>query len=256
MRSIAAYPPGVFCWPELATTDAEAAARFYSTLFEWSPGGSSGENDYTIFEIDAESVGAVYTARPGHNEASPRWNCYVSVESADESAALAASLGGEIVVEPADEGFAGRLAGVRDPTGAVIYFWEARERIGAERLNSPGALCWTELISNDVDAAEAFYTKLFGWSSHRHRFSEYVEFLRGDDLAAGLLRTPPGRGGVGSHWLPYFAVGDVDDAVAVARRHFAKILGRPMDIPMVGRSAVLRDPQGATFGLFGVNEAA
>jgi predicted enzyme related to lactoylglutathione lyase len=29
-----------------------------------------------------------------------------------------------------------------------------------------------------------------------------------------------------------------------------------MDIPLIGRSAVLRDPQGATFGIFGTDEAA
>jgi hypothetical protein len=256
MRSITAHPPGVFCWPELATTDAEAAARFYSSVFDWSVVPSSGDADYTFFEVDAEKVSAAYTVSRQEDHQSPCWNSYVSVANVDDSATEAADLGGEILVPPADAGSAGRLAAIKDPTGAVIYLWEANEQIGAERLNAPGCLCWTELISHDVDAAEAFYTRLFDWSSHRHRFSEYVEFLRGEDLAAGLLRTPPGRGGVGSHWLPYFAVNDVDDAVAIARRHFAKILGRPMDIPMVGRSAVLRDPQGATFGIFGVNEAA
>lgn len=257
MAVVTAHPPGVFCWPELATTDTAAAARFYAAVFDWSPMTTGkGRDEYTFFQIEGENVGAATAVPEQQADSAPRWNSYVSVESVDEIAEQAVTLGGQVIVAPADVGTAGRLAGIQDPTGAVVYAWQANEEIGAHRLNEPGCLCWTELISNDVDAAEAFYTKLFGWSSHRHRFSEYVEFLRGEDLAAGLLRTPPGRGGVGSHWLPYFAVTDVDDAVQVARRHFAKILGRPMDIPMVGRSAVLRDPQGATFGVFGVNEAA
>jgi hypothetical protein len=252
-----AHPPGVFCWPELATTDADAAARFYAALFDWSVRTlEGGDHDYSIFQIDGENVGAAYTVPEPDSRETPRWNSYVSVENADAIAGRAAELGGRIIVEPSDVGSAGRLASMVDPTGATVHVWQANQEAGAHRLNAPGSLCWTELISNDVDAAEAFYTSLFGWRAHRHRFSEYVEFFRGDNLAAGLLRTPPGRGGVGSHWLPYFAVSDVDDAMQVARRHFAKVLGRPMDIPMVGRSAVLRDPQGATFGIFGVNEAA
>jgi hypothetical protein len=257
MSAVTAHPPGVFCWPELATTDAAAAARFYAVLFDWSVATrGKGRAQYTLFQIDGQNVGAARTVPRQVADSPPRWNSYVSVENVDDTAAEAVSLGGQVIIAPGHTGTVGRFAGIQDPTGAVVHVWQANEMIGARRLNEPGCLCWTELISSNVDTAEAFYTKLFGWTSHRHRFSEYVEFLRGDDLAAGLLRTPPGRGGVGSHWLPYFAVSDVDDAVQVARRHFATILGRPMDIPMVGRSAVLRDPQGATFGLFGVNEAA
>ena len=30
-----AYKPGTFCWIELATTDSEAAKKFYTQLFGW-----------------------------------------------------------------------------------------------------------------------------------------------------------------------------------------------------------------------------
>jgi predicted enzyme related to lactoylglutathione lyase len=39
------HPPGTFSWAELATSDADAAKSFYSTLFGWDyddspiPGG-------------------------------------------------------------------------------------------------------------------------------------------------------------------------------------------------------------------------
>lgn len=257
MAVIAAHPPGAFCWPELATTDAQAAARFYSAVFDWSiQTPDSGDHQYLIFHIEGQNVGATYTLPEADVNRSPRWHAYVAVERVDDVARRARELGGKIVTAPADVGNAGRYAGLLDPTGAIVHVWEAKDQIGAHRINDPGYLSWTELIANDINAAETFYTKLFGWSAKRHRFGEYVEFLREGELAAGMLPTPPGRGAEGSHWLPYFAVSNVDDAVQVARRHFGKLLGRPMDIPMVGRSAVLRDPQGATFGIFGVNEAA
>ena len=48
MARIESYPPGSFCWAELATTDLEAAKKLYCELFGWSavdypiPGGGFG----------------------------------------------------------------------------------------------------------------------------------------------------------------------------------------------------------------------
>lgn len=260
MSSVTVHQPGVFCWPELSTTDAAAAARFYAAVFEWESKTLEVRNQrYTIFQAGERDVcGSCAMARTDREP--PRWNSSVSVENADETAAKAEELGGTILRPAFDLLQLSRVAVLQDPQGAIFYAWQprtawqARAPISAHRANEPGALCWTELITSDPAQAEAFYTKLFDWSAHR--FGDYVEFLRGKEPVAGMLRTPPGRGAEGSHWLPYFTVADVDDAVQVARRHFGTILGRPMDIPLIGRSAVLRDPQGATFGIFGTDEAA
>jgi uncharacterized protein len=255
-RSITVHPPGVFCWPELITADADAAARFYRAVFDWTPADiDDGQAEYTVFQVAGEDACGSHPPRTS-DAAVPRWNCSVSVTSADETVERALELDGTLLVAPFDLHDVSRMAVLRDNQGATFSIWEPRAHGGTVRLNEPGFLCWTELIALDLGAAEGFYTKLFGWGSRRHRFGEYVEFLRGRDIVAGMLRTPPGRGSSGSHWLPYFAVVDVDDALQVARRHFGTIVGRPMDIPMIGRSAVLRDPQGAMFGVFGVNEAA
>jgi predicted enzyme related to lactoylglutathione lyase len=253
---VTAHPPGVFCWPELVTSDPEASARFYGAVFDWTKTAIDlGEGEYTVFQVEGED--ACGSHRPRTDEAAiPRWNCSVSVANADETVSRAQDLEGTLLVEAFDLSDVSRMAVLRDNQGASFSLWQARRHGGTARLNQPGFLCWTELIAVNLGAAEGFYTKLFGWDSRRHRFGEYVEFLRGDEIVAGMLRTPPGRGSDGSHWLPYFAVVDVDDTIQVARRNFGTILGRPMDIPMIGRSAVLRDPLGAMFGVFGVNEAA
>jgi predicted enzyme related to lactoylglutathione lyase len=36
MREIIRHEPGTFCWPELATIDAEAAKKLYGALFGWT----------------------------------------------------------------------------------------------------------------------------------------------------------------------------------------------------------------------------
>jgi hypothetical protein len=55
----------------------------------------------------------------------------------------------------------------------------AKRHIGARILNEPGALCWSELTTRDPKAAEAFYTKLFGWAAKHGAAStvhDYTEF--------------------------------------------------------------------------------
>jgi predicted enzyme related to lactoylglutathione lyase len=55
---------------------------------------------------------------------------------------------------------------------------------------------------------------------------------------------------VPANWLPYFWVDDVDASAQKANDGGAATLVPAMDIPNVGRFAVLRDPQGAVFAMF------
>jgi predicted enzyme related to lactoylglutathione lyase len=50
-------------------------------------------------------------------------------------------------------------------------------------------------------------------------------------------------------WQPYVAVDDPDATVVKAKELGGTALLEPMDVPKVGRLAVLRDPPGATFGI-------
>jgi hypothetical protein len=72
-------------------------------------------------------------------------------------------------------------------------------------------------------------------------------FQRGEDRVAGLMALPDAS--VPPLWQPYVAVEDADATTAKAKELGASTLMGPMDIPNVGRIAVLRDPQGAVFGI-------
>ena len=52
------------------------------------------------------------------------------------------------------------------------------------------------------------------------------------------------------HWVGYFGTGDVDAAADRTAELGGEVLLGPLDIPNTGRVAVLRDPDGATFGVF------
>ena len=73
-----------------------------------------------------EAVAAIYPL-PGDSQGMPsHWVSYVSILSADEAAKRAADLGGTLLMEPFDVMTAGRMAVIKDPTGAVVAVWERR----------------------------------------------------------------------------------------------------------------------------------
>jgi predicted enzyme related to lactoylglutathione lyase len=69
---------------------------------------------------------------------------------------------------------------------------------------------------------------------------------------AGPRAEGPGwpSGGPQPHWIAYIAVDDADAAAEKAGSLGGQVLLPPTEIPGFGRAAVLRDPQGAAFGVF------
>jgi predicted enzyme related to lactoylglutathione lyase len=112
-----------------------------------------------------------------------------------------------------------------------------------------GRFVWHDLMSTDVEGAKSFYTKLLGWTIEVWKPGEmdYPMILNGDQMHGGI---GPAQGGAPSHWMGHVLVESVDDAVARAEKAGGKVLAPPMDIPEVGRMAVIADPQGAVFSVF------
>lgn len=259
MATVTQHAPGTFCWPELSTLDQKAAKTFYTGLFGWAFKDMDMGPDgvYTIFTLNGADVAAAYTQREEERKmAPPHWNAYVSVESADQAAAKAKQLGGKVLMEPFDVMDAGRMAVLMDPTGAAFNVWEAKRSIGVGVLNENNSLCWTELVTPDSAKAKGFYTGLLPWSTETMPKSEasgmeYTVYKRGDAMAAGMMQIQPQMGAVPPHWMSYFQVDDCDAKVAKAQSLGGGILVPAQNIPGMGRFAILKDPQGAPFALFG-----
>jgi len=260
MATTTQHAPGTFCWPELATSDQSGAKAFYSTLFGWeSTDNPMGDGaSYTMLSLQGRNLGALYTMGPEERGQGipPHWNSYVSVESADRSAAKAKTLGGTVLLEPFDVMEHGRMAVLQDPTGATFCLWEPKQHSGAGVLDEVGALCWTELMTRDASKAQAFYTGLFGWEAEAKPMGPmtYTIFLNGDRQAGGMMQITKEMGPLPPHWMIYFSVGDCDGTVAKAGTLGAKTIMPPRDIPNVGRFAILMDPQGAAFSVIKLNE--
>ncbi len=258
MADVSSHAPGTFSWAELATVDQSKATAFYSALFGWAidnrPMGP-GET-YSILQVQGRSAAAAYTMRPEERaSAPPHWNLYVTVTSADDSVRRAQELGATVIAPPFDVMDFGRMAILQDPTGAVFEIWEAKAHIGAQVLNEPGALCWSELTTTDTKAALAFYTGLFGWNAKESAAAavkEYTEFTvaGAERPSVGMLPMPDFGGPMPSFWMPYFQVADCDTSVAKAAELGGSVMRAAEDIPHTGRFAILRDPQGAVFAVF------
>jgi predicted enzyme related to lactoylglutathione lyase len=247
------HPPGTFSWTDLSTTDQDAAKAFYGELFGWEAADMPiGDGSvYSMMRLDGRNVAAISSQPSAQREAGvpPLWNSYVTVESADAAAERAKELGGAVHAGPFDVLDAGRMAVVQDPQGAFFMIWEPRGHVGAGLVNAPGALSWNELSAPDIDAAAAFYGNLFGWTASQMEGSPepYLVIKNGDRSNGGMR--PPAAPGPPPHWLVYFGIAGLDDALEFVAKLGGQVHAGPIDIG-VARIAVVADPQGATFALY------
>jgi uncharacterized protein len=112
-----------------------------------------------------------------------------------------------------------------------------------------GRHVWSELMTTNTKAAEAFYDKVVGWTSEPFAASPqpYTQFKRSGEVpVAGLMERPDGMD-MPPFWAMYVAVPKIEDAVAHVKRLGGRELSEVIDVPTIGRLQMLNDPQGAAF---------
>jgi uncharacterized protein len=247
------YAPGTFSWTDLTTTDQEGAKAFYAGLFGWEADDRPVGDGiyYSMQQIGGKDVAAISPQPQQQRDAGvpPLWNSYITVDSADDAASKAGELGGGVHAPPFDVMDVGRMAVIADPQGAFFMVWEPKTTIGAQLVNAPGALCWNELYTSDLDAAKTFYGGLFGWEWNAFEHSPEPYFVimnqgHGNGGVRGLAQP-----GLPSNWLVYFAVEDIDQSVSKAGELGGSTMLEPTDIG-IAKIAIVRDPQGAFFALY------
>ncbi|MGQ0466086.1 MAG: VOC family protein [Sporichthyaceae bacterium] len=115
----------------------------------------------------------------------------------------------------------------------------------------PGAPCWVDLMSTDVEGAKAFYGEVFGWVAGEGspEFGGYVSFARNDEPVAGLMACmdPAGPQNV---WGVYLGVADADATVARVKANGGSVIADSMPVGELGTMAVLVDSAQAVFGIW------
>jgi predicted enzyme related to lactoylglutathione lyase len=125
--------------------------------------------------------------------------------------------------------------------------------------NSPMPFFWYELLTTDLDAAEAFYTAVVGWTAQPFDgapgMPRYIVMNVAERGVGGLMTLPEEarKMGMPPAWLGYIHTKEVDASTKSLKEAGGTVHREPDDIPGVGRFAVVADPQGATFNLLQPN---
>jgi predicted enzyme related to lactoylglutathione lyase len=191
------------------------------------------------------------------------WSTSVCVDDADAAVGRVTIAGGSVLLGPLDALPAGRLAVIADPSGAPLAVWEARDRAGALLVNQPGTWAMSSLHSPDPAGASTFYAAVFGWQAEPigpgaaitlFRLPGYVGGEPGQLIPRDVVgvmtpteATPTGPA-IPPHWSVNFQVEDTD-AVAVHAAGLGGAILMPPTDSLGFRSAVVVDPQGATFAI-------
>lgn len=248
------YADGEFCWAELSTNNVDAAKKFYSAVLGWQFTDMPLPGDmgvYTMCEVNGRQVGAMMKADP-KNPMPPYWGAYINTSSVDEIASRVSANKGTVVVPAMDVMDVGRMVVLQDPTGAVISAWQPKAHKGFGRMHEQGAPTWVELLTNNIDVAGGFYSRVFGWKL-KHSAPDapmaYTEFQAGDKSIGGMMSIDPNWGPMPNVWSAYFQVDDIAGTLAKVSENGGKLVMGPTKIPNMGEFATVSDPAGAHFQL-------
>lgn len=248
------------CWIDLGAPDVPATAAFYGAVLGWDyeSMGEGADMEGGMFRNDGKIVAAL--GKLTEKGARSAWMIYFTVTDADATTQAVERAGGTVRVAPMDLDDWGRMAQFSDPLGGQFAVWQPGKNKGAEQVDQPGSLSWTELYTSDAAAAKEFYGGLFGWQFSdmelpggggtyslitpgglsEERMQGGLMQLSKDDLALANGRP---------YWHPVFNVTDCDAAVAKVTENGGSVQMGPDDAEDVGRLAVCLDPSNADFVL-------
>ena len=242
------YHHGRVVWRELMTSDIEAAKGFYGELFNWTVDAiDMGDSVYNMLKIGDRGIGGFND--PGKPDMPAHWVSYVSTPDVDAAAKAAEGAGGQILMGPMDVG-PGRVAFIKDPSGAGIALWKSAQGDG-ELPEKPGLsdFCWDELVTPDAGKVEAFYETVVGWKMGDFDDSGAIKVFRAGEAMAGGVNTKAPEG-TPSHWLNYVVVESLATSRDRAAKLGATVLMEEIPVGDFGKIAIIRDPANAVIGLF------
>jgi|SRR5579862_7615927 len=124
-----------------------------------------------------------------------------------------------------------------------------------QAINTGRTFVWHEVYGPSADASIDFYTKAldFGTTSmEMGNMGTYHMLTRDGQPVAGVIGTAgdPRMSDVPPHWSTYVSVDDVDARITKCVQCGATVEVPAMDVPTVGRMALIKDPQGAHVWIF------
>ena len=258
------YPQGVPSWVDIEQADVDRALEFYGAVLGWTfheaaPPGAPFR--YVIAQVDGLDAAGIGSGGPDD----PAWKTYVAVDDVTTAVDRVVAAGGTVTTAPTVAGEGGTWAELTDPSGARLRLWQAKRRLGAQVVNSPGAWNFSDLHA-DHPATE-FYVSVFGWEFSDAfvatmirvpGYGDHLESTTDPDIRErqASVSVPPGfedaigwvapaEDGEPAHWHVTFAVADRDETAALVTANGGAVLAT--EDGDWARTATIRDPQGAVF---------
>lgn len=110
-----------------------------------------------------------------------------------------------------------------------------------------GRFVWHDLMTPDVSKAKDFYRDLLGWDYKNLEMEGFgiYSMIHAADTEHGGFMPLEAESGHPPHWISYVAVADVGETCAKAEELGGQVAVPGMDIPGIGRFAVIASPTGA-----------
>lgn len=240
------FAPGMPCWADLMTSDKPRARQFYGELLGWTfDPDDPNFGGYANARTDGLPIAGMMEHQPG-DESPDTWGTYFATADITASVRTATEAGATILAEEMAVADLGKMAVLTDPFGAQFGFWQADTFAGFGKFGENGAPAWTEYHSTDFARSKAFYSAALGCVCESMGDSDDFRYdvLRiGEEFAGGMLEIAADPG-ARSRWINYFALADVDAAIAKLPDIGGQLLEGPHDSPH-GRLAEIADPTGA-----------
>ena len=116
---------GTVHWSELMTHDLEAAKAYYISVCGWQINGipmPDGSTYYLGMKGETPMAGMMQMNGPQYEGIPAHWMTYLAVDDVDAAVQQTRDAGGEVLQDSFDVGGVGRIAILKDPTGAAIGF--------------------------------------------------------------------------------------------------------------------------------------
>ncbi len=257
MPAFEAFPSMPF-WQDLAVSDTQKAAYFYSHLLGWEigPASPASRGSYRVARKDGLPVAGII---PTDGASGGMWVTYflaAATGDADDAAGQSeraalvqrvSQLGGSVLSSAEVE--LGEMTICQDPAGGLFGLMTPRGEDRFVAAGEPGVPVWYEYTAPKSSVVD-FYGELFDWELHRTSTASTASTAS----AAGSYFTAVSDGapflglrvvdGISTGmWQTYFGVADLE----LAARRVEEFGGSLIDGPLLsqfGLIAAVEDPTG------------
>lgn len=246
-------PVGAPIWIDLRSSNPDKAIDFYGRLFGWEADDPNAEfGGYRNFTLNGRPVAGLMQSMP--DEPADVWCVYLRTDDAAATFAASTEAGATALVPPMPVGDLGTMTIVTDPAGAVVGTWQPGTHPGFVEIGTAGAPYWFDCMSQDYQAALAFYSKVFGYQPEEvgtggnpdqagpPRYS--VVGADGVPFAGIMDANGMFEDGHPSFWQAYITADDSRASVAQAVELGGELVMPVEDTPY-GAIGCVKDPNGA-----------